>query len=197
MNDVNRCGWCQDNGMMRKYHDEEWGIPLHDDKKQFEFLMMEVMQCGLSWSLMLKKRQTFRQCFDDFDYEKIALYNEEKIAEIMNIPDMIKSERKIRAVIHNAKMFLKIIEENGSFDKYLWGFTDNRTIIYDSHRDGQLPAKNELSDEISKDLKKRGFKYLGSITVYSHLQACGIINDHEEKCFRYKELKEKNNNINR
>lgn len=114
----------------------------------------------------------------------------------MNIPDMIKSERKIRAVIHNAKMFLKIIEEYGSFDKYLWGFTDNRTIIYDSHRDGQLPAKNELSDEISKDLKKRGFKYLGSITVYSHLQACGIINDHEEKCFRYKELKEKNN-INR
>ncbi len=136
-----------------------------------------------------------KQCFDDFDYEKIALYDEEKIAEIMNTPDMIKSERKIRAVIHNANMFLGIIEEYGSFDKYLWGFTDNKTIIYESHRGGQLPAKNELSDEISRDLKKKGFKYLGSITVYSHLQACGIINDHDEKCFRYKELTEKNNSI--
>lgn len=195
MSDKVRCGWCQDNGLMQKYHDEEWGVQLHDDKKQFEFLMLEVMQCGLSWSLMIKKRQTFKECFDDFDYKKIALYDEKKIESILNTPNMIKSERKIRAIINNANMFLKIINEFGSFDKYLWQYTDNKVMIYESHINGQVPAKNELSDEISKDLKKRGFKYLGSITVYAHLQSCGMINDHARECFRYNELA-KGDNIN-
>ncbi|WP_124100703.1 DNA-3-methyladenine glycosylase I [Ruminococcus sp. Marseille-P6503] len=195
MENAKRCGWCRDNGLMQKYHDEEWGEPVHDDRKQFEFLMMEVMQCGLNWSLMLKKREIFRRCFDNFDYEKTALYGETQINDILNTPDMIRSERKIRAIINNANMFLKIRQEFGSFDKYLWGFSDNKTIVYKAHADEGVPASNELSDRISVDLKKRGFKYLGSITVYSHLQACGIINDHCTECFRYGQLIGKDNVI--
>ena len=195
MDNVKRCSWCQDNGLMQEYHDMEWGVALHDDKKQFEFLMLEVMQCGLNWSLMLKKRETFKACFDNFDYEKIALYDENKIESILNTPDMIKSERKVRAIIHNANMFLKLRQELGSFDKYLWGFTDNKTMIYESHIHGEIPASNELSDKISRDLKKRGFKYLGSVTVYAHLQSCGIINDHSAECFRYAQLINKGNVI--
>lgn len=195
MENAKSCEWCQDNGLMQKYHDEEWGEPVHDDRKQFEYLMMEVMQCGLSWSLMIKKREIFKKCFDNFDYEKIASYGESEINDILNTPDMIRSERKIRAIINNANMFLKIRQEFGSFDKYLWGFSDNKTIVYKAHADEGIPASNELSDRISIDLKKRGFKYLGSITVYSHLQACGIINDHCTECFRYKQLIGKDNVI--
>lgn len=184
-----KCAWCRDGGLNETYHDNEWGIPLHDDRKQFEFLMLEVMQCGLSWTLMLKKRETFRKCFDDFDYEKIACYDEEKIQSIMETPDMIKSIRKIRAVIGNAKAFIKIREEFGSFDRFLWDYSGGKTLIYKSHRTSWV-ASNELSDKIAKELKKRGFKFLGSVTVYSHLQACGIINDHEESCFLYREITE-------
>lgn len=184
---MEKCDWCKGNELSEKYHDEEWGIPLHDDRKQFEFLMMEVMQCGLNWNMMLKKRHIFRQCFDNFDYSKIAEYDDEKVQEIMETPGMIRSERKIRAVINNARRFLQIIEEFGSFDTYLWSWTEGKTIVYRSHQ-AQWVAKNELSDAISADLKKRGFKYLGSVTVYSHLQACGMINDHEEKCFLYEEI---------
>lgn len=182
-----RCGWCQSNELDKAYHDGEWGVPLHDDQKQFEFLMMEVMQCGLSWNLMLKKREIFRQCFDEFDYRKVAEYGEKKIEEIMETPGMIRSRRKIQAVISNARVFLSIMEEFGSFDRYLWNYTDGKTLVYKSHQT-QWVASNELSDRISKDLRRRGFKYLGSITVYSHLQACGMINDHEERCFRYREI---------
>lgn len=182
-----RCKWCEDGGIMERYHDEEWGIPLHDDKKQFEFLMMEVMQCGLSWLLMLKKREIFRQCFDDFNYRKIVTYDEDKIQEIMDTPGMIRSIRKIRAIINNANVFLRIIEEFGSFDAYLWQYTGGKTLVYKSHQQTQV-ACNSLSDSISRDLKKRGFKYLGSITVYSHLQACGMINDHESGCFCYEHI---------
>ncbi|MCM1538966.1 MAG: DNA-3-methyladenine glycosylase I [bacterium] len=184
-----KCAWCKDGDLNETYHDHEWGIPLHDDRKQFEFLMLEVMQCGLSWTLMLKKRGTFRKCFDDFDYEKIARYDEEQVQRIMETPDMIKSIRKIRAVIDNAKAFLKIREEFGSFDRFLWNYSGGKTLIYKSHRTSWV-ASNELSDEIAKELKRRGFKFLGSITVYSHLQACGIINDHEEGCFLYREITE-------
>ena len=181
---MNRCSWCEDNPLARLYHDEEWGVPLHDDRKQFEFLMMEVMQCGLSWNLMLKKRDTFRRCFDDFDYERIAAYDETDIERIMNTKDMIKSERKIKAVIENARAYLKIIEEFGSFDTYLWRCSGGKTLVYKSHRDKHV-ASNELSEALSKDLKKRGFKFLGPVTLYSHLQACGLINDHAPDCFRY------------
>lgn len=182
-----RCAWCEELEITRTYHDTEWGIPVHDDHKHFEFLMMEVMQCGLNWTMMLKKREIFRQCFDNFDYNKIVSYDDQKIQKIMNTPGMIKSIRKIQAVITNASAFLKIIEDYGSFDRFIWGYSGGKTLIYKSHQLCHV-ARNELSDEISKELKKRGFKYLGSITVYSHLQACGVINDHEESCFLYQEI---------
>lgn len=188
---MTRCKWCQDDGVNQKYHDEEWGVPVHDDRKHFEFLMMEVMQCGLNWTMMLNKRDIFRQCFDNFDYEKIIHYDEKKIQEIMETPGMIRSPRKIKAIITNAVAYMEIIREYGSFDRFLWAYTDGKTMVYKSHQ--QCPAaSNELSDAISKELKKRGFKYLGSITVYSHLQACGMINDHEESCFVYPVLCEEN-----
>ena len=184
---ITRCKWCQDDGVNQKYHDEEGGIPVHDDRKQFEFLMMEVMQCGLNWTMMLNMREIFRQCFDNFDYEKIIHYDEKKIQEIMETPGMIRSPRKIQAVITNARAYLEIIREYGSFDKFLWSYTDGKTLVYKSHQQCQA-ASNDISDAVSKELKKRGFKYLGSITVYSHLQACGMINDHEESCFLYRQL---------
>lgn len=185
---MERCGWCLDGGILRKYHDEEWGNPLHDDKKHFEYLLMEAMQCGLNWTMMLKKREIFRECFDGFDYRRIAEYTEEDIERIMNMEGMIKSRRKISAIINNAKCFLKVIEEFGSFDDYIWSFSDYHTFVYIKHQQGQEEARNELSDRLSCDMKKRGFKYLGSITIFSHLQACGIINDHACNCFKYEQL---------
>ena len=185
-----RCKWCLGNEKMVKYHDEEWGIPLHDDRKQFEYLMMEVMQCGLNWNMMIQKREIFRQCFEDFDYERVARYGEEDIQKILETEWMIKSRRKTEAVIHDAECFLEVRKEFGSFSNYLWSFTKGKTILYAGHQKGRIPAKNGLSDTVSKDLKKRGFKYLGSVTVYSHLQACGMVNDHVEECFRYQDIVE-------
>lgn len=181
------CTWCVGE-INQKYHDEEWGVPLHDDRKQFEYLMMEVMQCGLSWELMLKKREIFRSCFDNFDYDKIVSYGEEDIQRIFETEGMVRSRRKIEAIINNAKRFIEIRQEYGSFSCYLWAFSDGKTILYEGHGDGNVPVSNGLSDEIGKDLKKRGFKYLGSVTVYSHLQACGIINDHGSDCPCYKKI---------
>lgn len=194
MEDKKRCGWCEINEPMVKYHDEEWGVPVHEDRKHFEFLLLEVMQCGLNWNMMIQKRSIFRECFAQFDFEKTAVFGEEDIERILNVPGMIRSRRKIEAVINNAKQFLKVIEEWGSFDNYLWSFTDNMTYVYLSHRQSGPVAKNELSDRGSADLKKRGFKYTGSVTIYSHLQACGIINDHEPDCWLYEELM-KNSNV--
>lgn len=185
---MKRCGWCCDNGIMQKYHDEEWGFPLHDDKKHFEYISLEVMQCGLNWNMMLQKREIFRKCFADFDYVQIAEFTERDIERILSEDGMIRSRRKIEAIIGNAKAYLKIIEEFGSFDKYIWAFSDNTSLVYLKHHRGQWEASNELSDRVSKDLRKRGFKYLGSITVFSHLQACGIINDHEPNCYLYEKL---------
>lgn len=185
---MERCAWCMCNEKMMRYHDEEWGVPLHDDRKQFAFLMMEVMQCGLNWNMMIQKRKIFEKCFDGFDYQKVAQYTETDIQRIMETDGMIQSRRKIEAIIHNAECFLKIRAEFGTFSAYLWRFSKGKIILYMGHQKGNLPARNGLSDTISKDLKKRGFKYLGSVTVYSHLQACGMINDHVEECFRYKEV---------
>ena len=185
---MERCKWCMCNEKMIRYHDEEWGVPLYDDRKQFEFLMMEVMQCGLNWNMMIQKREIFQQCFDGFDFDKVSAYGEEDVSRIMETEGMIRSERKIRAVIHNARCFQKIREEAGSFSDYLWGFTGGKTYVYPSHQTEGMPASNDLSDRISLDLKRRGLKYMGSITVYSHLQACGMINDHQRDCFRYEEL---------
>lgn len=186
-NDKVRCEWCLGNELSLKYHDEEWGNPLHDDKKHFEYLLMEVMQCGLNWNMMLKKREVFRACFDDFDFHKIARYSEEDIERILAFPEMIRSRRKIEAIINNAGKFLAIISEFGSFDHYIWGFSQHKSMVYRKHRE-IWQASNELSDRLSSDMKKRGFKYLGSITVFSHLQACGIINDHVYECYKYDQL---------
>lgn len=183
-----RCGWCCDHGIVQKYHDDEWGIPFHDDRKHFEYLSLGVMQCGLNWTMMLKKREIFRACFDDFDYNKIAQYGEDKVTQILETEEMIKSKTKVDAIIHNANCFLAIIEECGSFDDYIWAFSNHRTFIYRNHKRGLGEGKNGLSDTVSSDLKKRGFKYLSSVTIYSHLQACGIINDHATDCWMYEIL---------
>ena len=185
---MERCPWCLGNEKMIRYHDEEWGVPVHDDQKQFEFLMMEVMQCGLNWNMMIQKREIFRACFDTFDFDKVSAYSEADIERIMGTEGMIRSRRKIEAVIHNARCFQKIRAEFGTFSEYIWSFTKGKTYLYMGHQKGNVPARNGLSDRISADLKKRGLKYMGSVTVYSHLQACGIINDHWEGCYRYREL---------
>ena len=185
---MERCPWCLGNEKMIHYHDEEWGVPVHDDQKQFEFLMMEVMQCGLNWNMMIQKREIFRACFDNFNFDKAAVYGEADIERILGTDGMIRSRRKIEAVIHNAQCFQKIRAEVGSFSEYIWGFTKGKTYLYMGHQKGSIPARNGLSDRISADLKRRELKYMGSVTVYSHLQACGIINDHWEGCFRYQEL---------
>ena len=185
---MNRCPWCLINDVEIMYHDEEWGVPVHDDRKQFEFLMMEVMQCGLSWDTVLKKRDIFRACFDQFDFDKIAEYTEADVERILNTPGMIRSRRKIEAVIVNAHCVQQIRKEYGSFSDYLWGWTKGKTLLYRGHELGNIPASNELSDRISRDLKKRGLKYIGSVTIYAHLQACGIINDHIKECDCYQRL---------
>lgn len=188
---MRRCSWTGSDELLIEYHDKEWGKPLYDDRMQFEFLSLEVMQCGLSWLTVLRKREIMRKAFDDFSVQKISLYNEDDIDRILNCEGMIRSERKIRAIINNAKAFLLIQKEFGSFSSYLWGFVGHKTVEYPSHTDGSaIVPSNELSDEISRDLKKRGFSFLGTVTVYSHLQAAGLINDHLNYCFRYRELKE-------
>ena len=183
------CGWNSASEIDRHYHDTEWGIPVHNDQKQFEYLMMEVMQCGLSWELMLRKREIFHQCFDNFDFDKVAAYDDRDLERIMNTDGMIRSPRKIRAIINNARCFQKVRDLYGSFSNYLWAYSGGKTIIYSSHGGGRIPVSNGLSARISKDLKSKGFKYLGAITVYSHLQACGIINDHDTDCPCYKKNK--------
>ena len=184
---MRRCSWTGNDPLLNEYHDREWGVPLYDDQKQFEFLCMEVMQCGLSWLTVLRKREHLRSAFDHFDPHKVALYTDEDVKLIMRRENVIRSERKIRAIIKNAHAFLLIQKEFGSFSSYLWKFTNYKTIIYPSHsHESTVVARNELSDTISADLKKRGFSFLGSITVYAHLQAAGLINDHYEYCFRYR-----------
>jgi len=191
------CNWQHTSLLNQKYHDNEWGVPIHDDRKQFEYLMMEVMQCGLNWDLMINKRDIFRKCFDNFNYDKIALYDDNDVNRIMNTTGMIKSPRKINAIISNAKCFQQIRKEFGSFCNYIWAFSDNKTILYDKHNMGYIPVSNGLSDKISRDLKHRGFKYLGSITIYSHLQACGIINDHDENCPRFSYINKRTQTVHK
>lgn len=174
--------------IMLKYHDEEWGVPVHEDRKQFEFLMMESLQCGLSWYTILKKRKVLQACFDNFDFDRIANYTDIDVVRIMQVPEMIHSERKIRAVIKNAKCFQKIRAQYGTFSDYIWKYSDGKTILYKGHDEGHVPASNGLSKIIADDLKKRGFKYLGEVTVYAHLQACGIINDHDKNCECYEKI---------
>ena len=185
---MSACSWSNLNETLKIYHDTEWGVPVHDDRKMFEHLFLECMQCGLSWDLMLKKREIFRQCFDGFDYDRIASYGEADVERILNTEGMIRSPRKIRAEISNARCFRAVREEFGSFCDYLWAFSGGMTILYQGHDSGSIPVSNGLSDRISKDLKKRGFKYVGPVTIYSHLQACGIINDHGRDCPCYSKI---------
>lgn len=182
------CAWAGMNEKMQAYHDTEWGIPVHDDKKMFEHLMMEVMQCGLNWNMMLQKREIFRECFADFDYEQIARFGETDIERILGTEGMIRSRRKVEAVINNARRYREVRAEFGTFCDFLWAYSDGKTILYHGHDVGDVPASNGLSAKISKELKGRGFQYVGEITIYSHLQACGIINDHSADCPCYKKI---------
>lgn len=185
---MERCRWSECDPLMIEYHDKEWGVPLYDDVRHFEYLSLEAMQCGLSWLTVLRRREVMRSCFDGFDPAKVALYDEADVARILATEGMIRSERKIRAIIGNARCFLEIQKEYGSFSDYIWSFTDGKVMRYPGHENGSfIVARNELSDLISCELRKRGFSYLGSVTVYAYLQSCGIINDHLEYCFRYGE----------
>lgn len=186
---MNRCSWCGTTEIYVKYHDEEWGVPVHVDKHHFEFLVLESAQAGLNWLTVLKKRENYRIAYDNFEVSKVAQYDEVKIEELMLNAGIIRNRRKIEASINNAKLFLDIQKEFGSFDKYIWGFVNYKPVVNHLEDISQSPATSELSDKVSLDLKKRGFKFLGSTILYSHLQATGVINDHLVSCFRYKELK--------
>jgi DNA-3-methyladenine glycosylase I len=184
----NRCAWPTGNQLMIDYHDNEWGVTLHDDTKIFEFLVLDAFQAGLSWLTILKKRENFRKAFDDYDVKKIASYGEDDYNRLMNDAGIIRNRLKITATIENAKRYQKIQLEFGSFDAYIWQFTNGKTVINTWTSIKELPAKTELSDRISKDLLKRGFKFVGSTIIYAFMQAMGIVNDHTTDCFRYNEL---------
>ena len=177
-----RCPWCESSDLYRKYHDEEWGKPVYDDRTHFEFLVLESAQSGLSWITILKKRENYRVEYDNFNPDIVALYDEEKILKMLENPGIIRYRKKIESSISNAKEFLKIQKEFGSFNEYIWSFTEKKIIKNSWKNLSEVPAKTELSDTIAKDLKKRGFKFLGSTTVYSYLQAIGIVNDHLLEC---------------
>ena len=185
------CSW-PTTPLYQAYHDYEWGRPTHDDQRQFEHLCLESLQCGLSWLTILNKRDIIRQCFDYFDVDAVAKYTETDIERIMSTEGMLKSRKKIEAIINNAHAFQRIQDEFGSFCEYIWAFTNHKTLIYKGHSEGRVPAKNELSTRISKDLKKRGFKFVGPVTIYSHLQASGLINDHGKDCPCFNEINEAN-----
>lgn len=186
MENKTRCAWCEKDDLYRKYHDEEWGIAVYDDPTLFEFLILETFQAGLSWYTVLAKRESFREAFDQFDYKKIATYSEDKIQELMTNPGIIRNQLKIRATVSNAIAFMKVQEEFGSFSKYIWGFTNGKPIDNKPKILKEVPATTPLSDAISKDLKKRGFKFVGSTVVYAHMQATGMVNDHVEECWTRK-----------
>ena len=186
-----RCPYFELNDRERAYHDKEWGTPCRNDRKLFEYLMYEVLQCGLSWDTILSKRESFRVAFERFDFNKIARYGESDIERVLAVPGMIRSRRKVEAIIHNANRFLELRREHGTFSKWLWAFTDGKTLHNPENAksdDWIVPAKTELSGRIAAELKKRGFKFLGSVTVYAFMQSVGLVNDHARFCFRYKEL---------
>lgn len=185
---MNRCPWCLGDELYIKYHDEEWGVPVHDDRKHFEFLILEGVQAGLSWLTILKKRENYRKAYDNFDVKKVSEYDEAKIEELMNNPDIIRNRRKIEASINNAKKFLEVQKEFGSFDNFIWSFVDNNVVKNHWKDLSEIPATSELSDKVSKELKRRGFKFVGSTIIYAHLQAIGLINDHLVTCFRYDQV---------
>ena len=185
---INRCGWTGDDELMIKYHDEEWGVPIHDDRKLFEFITLDAFQAGLSWSIVLHKRENFRKAFNNFRPEIIADYNSKKISELLYNKAIIRNKLKIEATINNAKAFLEIQKEYGSFDKYIWKFTGNTVIQNKWATPKDIPVRTVISDKMSSDLKKRGFKFVGSTICYAFMQAAGMVNDHLTTCFRYEQL---------
>lgn len=180
-----RCGWCGTNALYTAYHDNEWGVPLHDDRRLFEMLILEGMQAGLSWITILRKRESFRRVFDNFEPAKVAKYGDKKIAELLSNPDIIRNRLKINAAVTNAKAFIEVQKEFGSFDKYIWSFVDNKPIVNRPKTLADVPATTPLSDKISAELKRRGFKFVGSTIVYSFMQAVGMVDDHLVSCFCY------------
>jgi DNA-3-methyladenine glycosylase I len=185
----NNCSWPKSDKLMIAYHDAEWGVPLHDDQGLFEFMVLDAFQAGLSWLIVLRKREEFRKAFDHFDYQKIALYDEAKIQLLLKNEGIIRNQLKIRATVNNAQRFLEVQKEFGTFDKYIWQFTDYKTIHNSWKQLSEIPAKSKESDAMSKDLLKRGFKFVGSTICYSFMQAAGMVNDHIVSCARHKEFK--------
>jgi len=186
---MNRCQWCDENSPEYvKYHDEEWGVPCHDESKLFEMLILEGMQAGLSWITILKKRDNFRKAFDDFDYRKIADYGDDKVLKLVSDTGIIRNRRKIAAAINNARVYMEIQNEFGSFDSYIWSFVGDKPIKNAYNEHSEVPANTEISDSISRDLKKRGMSFVGSTIIYSFMQAVGMVNDHVTTCFRYDEV---------
>lgn len=187
---MKRCNWCLDTfEQYIQYHDEEWGVPVYDDRTHFEFLVLESAQAGLSWRTILKKREGYRNAFADFNVEQVAGYGEDKVQQLLHNPEIVRNEMKIRAAVNNAQRFIEIQNEYGTYSDYIWTFVGEVPIQNEWEDIKQIPANTELSDSVSKDLKRRGFKFLGSTTVYAYLQATGLVNDHLVSCFRYQELK--------
>ena len=186
--DKHRCGWCLGDPLYESYHDTEWGVPVRDDDTLFEFLILETFQAGLSWITVLRKRENFRKAFDRFNYKKIATYDQKKVDSLLQDPGIIRNKLKVNATISNAQAFMDIQEEFGSFSTYIWDFVDGEPIKNKWEDYKNAPATTAISDAISKDLKKRGFKFVGSTVIYAHMQATGMVNDHEVNCFRYHEV---------
>jgi DNA-3-methyladenine glycosylase I len=191
---ITRCGWVTDDPVYITYHDEEWGVPIYDDRVLFEFLMLEGAQAGLSWLTILKRRENYRICFDHFDVLKIARYDETKVAELISNPGIIRNKLKINSVVENAKAYLKVKEEHDSFSNYIWQFVEGKPQQNHWKHHKQVPASTIISDKMSKDLKKRGFKFVGTTICYAYMQAVGMVNDHIIDCFRYRDIKNKRNN---
>lgn len=188
MQPPSRCPWTNNNLLMIDYHDKEWGVPVHDNYKHFEFIILDAFQAGLSWQTIINKRENFRKAFDGFDFEKIARYDEKEYLRLMNDSGIIRNRMKIQATIANAKAFNNIRKEYGSFDKYIWQFTKYQTIKNNWKNIGEVPARSRESDMMSKDLIRRGFKFVGSTICYAYMQAAGMVNDHLTECFRYHEV---------
>ncbi|MCL2184069.1 MAG: DNA-3-methyladenine glycosylase I [Chitinispirillia bacterium] len=186
---MKRCEWCMGSELYMEYHDTEWGVPVFDDQKHFEFLVLESAQAGLSWITILKKRENYRKAYNNFDPKKVARYGDAKKAKLMGDAGIVRNRLKIEASITNAQHFLEIQKEFGSFSNYIWGFTGGKPVVGKPKSLEEIPPRTELSDKISADMKKRGFKFLGSVIMYSHMQATGIVNDHVTGCYRYKELR--------
>lgn len=187
---ITRCAWVSDDPLYIEYHDKEWGVPVYDDRKLFEFLVLESAQAGLSWITVLRKRENYRKAFAEFDPQKVARFTDKKVQTLLQNPGIIRNEMKIRAAINNAKLFLDIQKEFGSFSDYMWAFVNHKPVD-GKRKPGSIPASTHISDDLAKDLKKRGFKFLGSTIIYAHMQAVGMVNDHLTTCFCYKKVKTK------